>query len=167
MHRGLLCCVALSVLGPAISAGEPARVSKPTANSADEPLAKTLSLERAAVFLDGAALAWTHENKCGTCHTTYPYLLARRALGDAKAPALLEMRSFFERRIANWDSGLEDDKPPEGSEGITEVVATAATLAMDDAQASGKLHPLTRKALDRMWTLQKPDGAWDWNKHQL
>ena len=49
-------------------------------------------------------------DKCGTCHTTYPYLMARRAL-DPKAPALLEMRAFFEKRIANWDSGKKEDLP--------------------------------------------------------
>jgi squalene-hopene/tetraprenyl-beta-curcumene cyclase len=47
------------------------------------------------------------------------------------------------------------------------VVATAATLAFHDAQSTGKLHPLTRQALDRMWTLQQANGAWDWNKHLL
>jgi squalene-hopene/tetraprenyl-beta-curcumene cyclase len=89
--------------------------------------------------------------------------MARPAIGDSKAPALLEMRSFFERRIEKWDSG----GLPDGSEGTTEIVATAATLAFHDAQSTGKLHPLTRKALDKMWTVQKADGAWDWNKHEL
>src|SRR3989440_7458293 len=165
--RGLLCCVALTVSASAVVGGEPKDVTKPTANSAKEPLAKTLSLEKAGAFLDGAALAWTRKNKCNTCHTTYPYLMARPALGDAKAPILLKMRAFFEHRVANWDSDVEADKLPEGSEGVSEVVATAATLAFDDAQSTGKLHPLTRKALDRMWTIQKTDGAWDWNKHEL
>src|SRR4029077_14786624 len=50
---------------------------------------------------------------------------------------------------------------------VTEVVATAATLALNDAQSTGKLHPRTRQALDRMWTLQLPDGAWTWNQHRL
>src|SRR5262249_20300922 len=34
-------------------------------------------------------------------------------------------------------------------------------------RSSGKLHPLTRQALERMWTIQNDDGAWDWNKHDL
>jgi squalene-hopene/tetraprenyl-beta-curcumene cyclase len=167
MKRGLPCYLVVTFLAPAVIAREPEAFPKPSANSAKEPLAKTMSLDKAAAFLDGAALAWTRENKCGSCHTTFPYLMARGALGDTKAPALLKMRAFFEKRIANWDSGVEADKLPEGSEGVTEVVATAATLAFDDAQSSGKLHPLTRKALDRLWTLQKADGAWDWNKHEL
>jgi squalene-hopene/tetraprenyl-beta-curcumene cyclase len=89
-------------------------------------------------------------------------------LGDPKAPALVAMRKFFEDRIAGWDragkgTGLPDDE----DEAITEVVATAATLAFDDAQTTGKLHPRTRQALARMWTLQRRDGSWSWNKHLL
>jgi squalene-hopene/tetraprenyl-beta-curcumene cyclase len=167
MRSHLLGCLAALFLVSAVAAQEPEAFPKPTANSAKEPLAKNLSLDRAAVFLDGAALAWTRQKKCGSCHTTYPYLMARPALGDAKAPALLQMRAFFENRVAHWDSSDEADKLPDGSEGITEVVATAATLAFHDAQSSGKLHPLTRQALDRMWTLQRADGSWDWNKHDL
>ena len=45
-----------------------------------------------------------------------------------------------------------------------EVVSTAAALAMNDYATAGKLNPLTRQALDRMWTLQKPDGGFDWLK---
>jgi squalene-hopene/tetraprenyl-beta-curcumene cyclase len=27
---------------------------------------------------------------------------------------------------------------------------------------TGKLHPRTRQELDRMWSLQRPDGGWEW-----
>jgi squalene-hopene/tetraprenyl-beta-curcumene cyclase len=70
------------------------------------------------------------------------------------------VRKFFEDRVANWDRGQKGDAP----RWDTEVVATAATLAITDAQTTGKLHPLTRKALDRMWTVQQKDGAWNWLK---
>jgi squalene-hopene/tetraprenyl-beta-curcumene cyclase len=135
--------------------------------SAGEPVAPALSLARAGEFLDAATLAWTREKKCGSCHTSYPYLMARPLLGDAKAPALLQMRNFFEDRVANWDNGGKGKGLPEGTEGVTEVVATAATLAFHDAQSTGKLHPLTRKALARMWELQQRDGSWTWNQHNL
>ena len=45
-----------------------------------------------------------------------------------------------------------------------EVISPASALAFNDAATSGKLHPLTRQALDRMWTLQKGDGGWEWLK---
>src|SRR5262249_20341252 len=68
----------------------------------------------------------------------------------------------------NWDKGGKGKGlPAEADEARTEIVATAATLAFDDAHSTGKLHPLTRQALDRMWTIQEADGSWDWNKHSL
>jgi squalene-hopene/tetraprenyl-beta-curcumene cyclase len=35
-------------------------------------------------------------------------------------------------------------------------------LALNDAATTKKLHPLTRAALDRMWTVQRPAGDWTW-----
>ena len=40
---------------------------------------------------------------------------------------------------------------------------TASMLAGNDAQMTGKLHPLTRQ-LDRIWTVQREDGGFDWYK---
>jgi squalene-hopene/tetraprenyl-beta-curcumene cyclase len=145
----------------------PADPPKPTATSPNEPMAEKLSLARAGEYLDAATLAWTRSNQCASCHTTYPYLLARPMLGDPKAPALLRTRQFFEDRVAGWDAGGKGAGLPEGTEGVTEVVATAATLAMHDEQSTGRLHARTRQALDRMWTLQQADGSWTWNQHRL
>jgi squalene-hopene/tetraprenyl-beta-curcumene cyclase len=130
----------------------------PGKNRADEPLAPAASLDRAASFLDGVALDWTRKRSCGACHTNYVYLWARPGLrkDGAPAPAMDEIRAFFEKRAAGWDAA----KP----RWDTEVVATAVTLAVHDAATTRKLHPVTRAALDRMWTLQKPHGAWDWLK---
>jgi squalene-hopene/tetraprenyl-beta-curcumene cyclase len=131
------------------------------ANPADEPLAKKLSVAKAGEYLDGVALGWTREQNCGTCHTNYAYLLARPRLDNGKPSAAhAEVRKFFEGRVANWDSGEPGAKP----RWDTEVVATAAFLALNDAHGTGKLHPMTRQALDRMWKLQQKDGAWDWLK---
>jgi squalene-hopene/tetraprenyl-beta-curcumene cyclase len=135
-----------------------AQAPKLQVNAPDEPMAKALSLTKSADFLDNQSLAWTQGRKCGTCHTNYPYLLARPLLaGDLTAHD--EIRKFFEERIAHWDSGKKEDLP----RWDTEVVATAATLAIQDSY-KGKLHPLTRNALERMWTLQQANGAWNWLK---
>jgi squalene-hopene/tetraprenyl-beta-curcumene cyclase len=140
--------------------------AEPTANRANEPIAEKLSLARAAEFLDGAATAWMDAKNCASCHTTYPFVLARPLLG-ANVPTFVRMRDFLRDRVAKWDDGGKGVGLPFGTEGDTEVVATAATLAFDDARETGRLHPLTRKALDRMWELQQKDGAWAWNKHRL
>jgi squalene-hopene/tetraprenyl-beta-curcumene cyclase len=101
-------------------------------------------------------VTWTRERKCGTCHTNYAYLLARPALRVGPDEPQAEVRKFFEGRAAHWETA----KP----RWDTEVVATAVALAVNDARTTGKLHPMTRKALDWMWTLQREDGSWDWIK---
>jgi squalene-hopene/tetraprenyl-beta-curcumene cyclase len=135
-------------------AGAPALSQAPA--DPNEPRADKLSLRRSADYLDKVALAWTEDYRCGACHTNYPYLMARPALKVPVTPALAEVRKFFEGRAANWETA----KPRSD----TEVVATAVSLAFHDAAATGKLQPLTRQALDRMWTLQREDGAWSWLK---
>jgi len=133
---------------------------KPSPNSADEPRAKSVSLTAAANFLDAASVNWTRDRKCGTCHTNVPYLFARATIEDAPTEGAAIVRRFFEDRITHWDDEPKAAKP----RWDTEVVVTGVALAFHDAQTSGKLHPLTRKALDRMWTLQRADGAWNWLK---
>jgi squalene-hopene/tetraprenyl-beta-curcumene cyclase len=134
-------------------------VPKPPRISPDEPLAKAFSPEKAAAALDGAALHWTRDRQCVTCHTNLPYLVARPALKGESA-ALAEVRKFVEGRIGEWDRNDMD----EGMYRDTDRVVTAATLAISDARTTGKLHPRTREGLDRMWELQQPNGAWNWIK---
>jgi squalene-hopene/tetraprenyl-beta-curcumene cyclase len=139
----------------------------------DEPVAKTFSLVKGVAFLDTVTLSWMRSNQCFSCHTVYPYLLARTSLGDPQAAGLLEARKFLEERVAAWDKGgkgkgyLKGEGIIELTEGVTEVVALAATLALHDGQTGGKLQPTTRTALARMWELQQADGSWTWNKENL
>jgi squalene-hopene/tetraprenyl-beta-curcumene cyclase len=156
MLRRLALLIALFVPRAAL-AGD---IEKPAPNSPDEPLAERFSIDRAARFLDAVAVSWTREKQCGTCHTNYAYLMARPAAKGGDPEAMAEVRSFFEERVAHWDDAKKESKPRWDAE----VVATAAALALNDAATSGKLDPLTRKALDRIWTLQKDDGSWDWLK---
>jgi len=139
----------------------------------DEPLAKTFSLAKGVSFLDTVTLSWVRRNQCFSCHTGYPYVLARTSVGDPKSAGLLEARRFLEERVAAWDKGgkgkgyLKGEGVIEFTEGVTEVVAIASTLALHDGQTSGKLQPATRTALARMFELQKADGSWTWNKEDL
>jgi len=144
------------------------------AASPDEPLAKHWSLKKAADHLDKAATTWLAHWKCAACHTSYLYVMARPALSSTPSPALVNMRQYLEYRVTHWDGGQEADKPGQGSaikplptEGVTEIVATAATLAFHDSQTNGTSHPVTRQALDRIWSLQQPSGAWTWNNSSL
>src|SRR4051812_36574659 len=144
--------LAVGVLGLLVGIGDARADDKPPArpwaSKPDEPRAESLSLARGAEFLDGATRAWIEKQKCASCHTGFPYLLARQSVGD-KAPGLLQLRSFLEERVAAWDRDgkgtgyLQGAGPVKETEGVTEVVAIATTLAIDDARATGKLHPRT------------------------
>ena len=148
----------------ALRAAEPVTlesVVKPGPNRADEALAETFSLASAHRFLDAAALSWQKERKCFSCHTDYAYLVARPVLGGLdSAPAASPQQTLRDSAeqlvLERW--------PSRGPRWDAEVVATAAALAFQDARTTGRLHPATRTALDRMWTVQQEDGGWNWLK---
>jgi len=142
-----------------VMAAEPVTLTNvvaPRPNRPDEPRARKFSLAKAGRFLDSAALNWQKKRKCFTCHTNYLYLYARPALGS-NVPAHRAVREFAEQQVrTRWKT--------KGPRWDAEVVAMAAALAFNDAATTGTLHPLTRTALDRMWTVQRKDGAWNWLK---
>ncbi len=129
-------------------------VVRPDANAADEPLCDTFSPELAAHFLDSAAVDWQKSRKCIACHTGFLYLMARPSLGTAN-PAYQTVRQYAQDLV-------EKRWPEKGPRWDAEVVMTASVLAYGDAIAGDSLHPTTRKALDRMWTVQRADGGFDW-----
>ena len=131
-------------------------VEAPSANTPDEKPAPEFSSVAAARFLDTASLDWTKRRKCFTCHTNYTYLMARPALSH-RVPAHDQVRDALEQLVEQrWEE--------KGPRWDAEVVMSAAVLAWNDAATTGKLHSTTRKALDRMWTLQRKDGGFDWLK---
>lgn len=131
-------------------------VVAPAANRADEPLAAGFSAAAARHFLDTSAVAWQKHFKCMTCHTNYLYLMARPSCG-APDDAQRTVRQFAEDLVAQrWEK--------EGPRWDAEVVMTALVLAANDAQTTGRLHPLTRRALDRVWKVQHEDGGFEWLK---
>lgn len=131
-------------------------VTAPPANRADEPLASQFSLAAATEFLDSASLHWINERKCFTCHTNYSYLMARPMVSH-EGHAHRQVRAALEELVeVRW----KNDKPRWDAE----VVMSGAILAFNDAATTHKLHPTTRKALDRMWEIQKEDGGIAWLK---
>jgi squalene-hopene/tetraprenyl-beta-curcumene cyclase len=142
---------------PALSGSlNPGDAPAPPVISADEPKSALFSAEQAARYLDLATLHWQRTHQCGTCHTNFAYLMARPAL-RAVLPTPPEPRTFFEEMV-------EKRWPEHGPRWDAEVVVAAVSLAFNDRFSSGKLHSTTRKALDRMWTLQRADGGWSWLK---
>ena len=162
MHPRFLTILAVAILSAnaaRLQAEQPVtleNVSDPGANRLDEPKAPEFSLKKAVRFLDSASLQWQKKRKCFTCHTNYAYLYAR-PLVSADAPAHRSVRDFAEELV-------QDRWKVKGPRWDAEVIATAAALAFNDAKTTKKLHPATRAALDRMWTVQRKDGGWNWLK---
>lgn len=147
---------------PAASAAPPVTLDTaraPAAISPDEPRVREFSLSLAAGYLDSAALDWQKTHACVACHTMLPYMMARPAL-EAVSPPSVEVRQFFEDIVA----GRREAMPSYPCKDVTAAVAigVAAAMAINDRTTTGKLHPLSRQALDRMWTLQRGDGGWEW-----
>jgi squalene-hopene/tetraprenyl-beta-curcumene cyclase len=126
----------------------------PAPTKADEPIARTFSPAKAAAYIDGVGLHWTRDRGCATCHTNVPYMLARPRVSGGDPGPMKEVRAFLEGTVKKW----ETQKPRTDYE----VVATAFALAGNDAATTRKLHPRTKTALDKVWTIQKADGSWNW-----
>ncbi|MFN3486267.1 MAG: hypothetical protein ACK44W_12405, partial [Planctomycetota bacterium] len=127
----------------AISVQRAPEAEGPGPNSPDEPLAREFSIERGREFLDSASLGWQKSKKCLTCHTNVAYL-STGASYASKRPAFQEVRKFFEETVSvRWEQS-------KGPRYHADVVVAAQGLAISDAETTGRLHPLTRKALDRM-----------------
>ena len=113
-------------------------------------------MEIATRFLDTAALHWTKHRQCFACHTNFAYLIARPKV-NADNTAHRELRAALEEMVEKrWET--------DGPRWDAEVVMSAATLALNDAATTGELQPTTRKALTRMWQVQRADGGFDWLK---
>lgn len=137
--------------------------------------------EAAAAYLDQRMDEWfakadtlrTGEGQttCVSCHTVIPYALARPALRramhvDAPTPQETRLVDETSRRVRTYDSqqllyDYEDDK--KGESRGTEAVLYALILAAADAgQARREPSDATRRAMARLWQLQRADGAWEW-----
>jgi squalene-hopene/tetraprenyl-beta-curcumene cyclase len=160
--RGLLVAAVILAANTEVRGDEPSttvattleNVVAPAENSPDERVADVFSLERGTSFLDASSLAWQKQRDCMTCHTNYLYLLARPRLG-AGSEAHRTVRTYAEELVTKrW--------PDKGPRWDAEVVMTAMVLAYNDQLTTGKLHPTTRTALDRMWSVQRDDGGVTW-----
>ena len=131
-----------------------ANVTDPGPITAEEPLAREFSAIRAARYLDTVALHWQKSRNCAACHVNLGYLFVRPALSSFVKDSG-EVRTLFEEYITQrWSK-----KPPRN---VQEVVVVASGLAFNDLQTTGRLHPITRQALQTMWQFQREDGGWTW-----
>jgi squalene-hopene/tetraprenyl-beta-curcumene cyclase len=124
----------------------------------------------AAEYLDGRQKEWAawpgsslaDGNKCVSCHTGLTYLMARPAL----------RRVLKESQPTEYETALVDtlrtrvakrepkELYPKGSE--AHVLESSAVESIFAA-----LFVKSPDAYDRMWSFQKPAGAWAWNSFEL
>ena len=71
---------------PARDMASPRSQEKRSRPSADEPVAAEFSPKRSAAQIDAAALKWSQQQNCGSCHTNYPYLMACPLPRDFPSP---------------------------------------------------------------------------------
>ena len=109
-------------------------------------------MDAAVRFLDAAALNWQKDRQCFACHSDYVFFCVR-PLVSWQVPAHAQLRERLEYLA---------EHPRDVPYRATEAVMVASTLAQNDALTTGKLHPATRQALDRMWSMQRQDGGFDW-----
>ncbi|MCA9077463.1 MAG: squalene--hopene cyclase [Planctomycetaceae bacterium] len=161
MTRQLLILACLFSSSMSLHGAEPVAVTlenvvDPGENQPDEAMAETFSLERAVGFLDSVALTWQKENECFTCHTNFAYLYARPMISH-KNEAHRSVREFAEQLVSQrWEQ--------EGPRWDAEVIASATALTFNDRATTGELSDVARTALDRMWTVQRDDGGFNWLK---
>ena len=173
---------------PSIDAPEPEPVAgEPTAPSSTEDTvvaeASTVPEEAAAAqwklaaaaYLDQRTQSWledppkvrNHFECAMSCHTTHPYMFVRPELGEHGL--LDEARARLVERVEQegpWDDqvgfyGREGGRTWKRSL-ATEAVLNASALALHDRAMEREPTAETVAALDRMWEVQRADGAWDW-----
>ncbi|MGK0188002.1 MAG: squalene-hopene/tetraprenyl-beta-curcumene cyclase [Verrucomicrobiales bacterium] len=128
------------------------------AASADEPLATEYSVDRALLYVEQGALAWTRKRKCISCHTNGAYLEHRPALASTLGAPANEIRQFFIGQLEVF----QKEPLEELRSGIapTQVAYLALGLAEWDLHVAKALSPETERALQLMFLAQADDGSW-------
>ena len=111
------------------------------------------------------------EQRCISCHTAVPYVLARPALRKMlgeKTPTAHETRILetVNARIASigneqpyYDNNEDKKTESRGAEAVINAFVLAGRdVGMKEINPS----PITTTAMARLWEVQRADGAWDW-----
>jgi squalene-hopene/tetraprenyl-beta-curcumene cyclase len=125
---------------------------------AEEARLESLSVKKALAYLEQGAEAWSNTSKCVACHTNGSYMAYRPALTSTLGRPSQKVWDFF---VATLRQQRTTPKPELLRElGPTQVIYVAAGLAQWDAHVSKALSAETRQALDLMFAIQEPSGAW-------
>jgi hypothetical protein len=164
-------CVVLFFIAVITAAALPARVT--TAERWDAAAAAKYLDARMDTWWSNAKVLKTAdgEQRCLSCHTAVPYVLARpalrRMLGEkASTPHESRILETVRARVASignqqpYYDNTEEKKIE--SRGV-ESVLNAFMLTSHELQSREiNPQPATTAAIARMWEVQRADGAWDW-----
>ena len=124
------------------------------AAAADEPRLPQFEVNRAAVFLDDAALKFTRQNRCATCHTNVAYLMARASFNAAGSPATAnEIRSLL------LDSAAGHQAQPDAYLPMYLLPIASAIMVFDARNHTG-VDPRVQNIIAGIWKLQDANGGW-------
>jgi hypothetical protein len=127
-------------------------------DTAGEQFLTTFTASKAAAYLD--LRSHNIEKGCYACHSSGAYMAARPLI-DPQASGVMETRVLMQRFAADFTA-----KPPMDKKNApvsrAERILTAVEMARHDAVSTGKLQPMTRKALDHVWAFQLDDGSFAW-----
>lgn len=127
---------------------------------AEEPRRESVSVEKAAAYVEDGAIAWSGSRNCVACHTTGAYLGMRPMLTESLGRPANTVRELFVSDLAEREAEADEDLELAQSGLVPAHVANIAWgLAEWDAHVTGELSDETRRALTLMFRLQHDDGS--------
>lgn len=128
-------------------------------DTAGEEFIGTFSAAKAGAYLD--LRRHNVEGNCYACHSSGAYMAARPLI-DPLADGVMETRVMMQRNAADFTAKPPIDRMKSGPVERAGQILSAVEMARHDAVSTGKLQPLTRKALDHIWAFQLDDGGIYW-----
>jgi len=170
LHSSFTAALLLAVLTAPVFAGHPGKGEEEdpynllpppgaTRDTAGEQFLRAFSATKAGEYLD--LRSHNIEKGCYACHSSGAYMAARPLI-DPLAPGVMETRVLMQRFAADFTSKPPLDRTKSGAVERAQRILTAVEMARHDAVSTGRLQPMTRKALDHVWAFQLGDGSFSW-----
>ena len=124
----------------------------------NEPVLAEVSVNKAQVYLELGARAWSTKEKCISCHTNGTYMVVRPALVPTLGKPNTSQREFFLETLKVM--AVEGKEKLSVSTRPGSLIYLAAGLAEWDANITKTLSPETSQALELMFSIQTAEGTW-------
>ena len=126
--------------------------------TADEAILPEVSVNKAQVYLELGARAWSNEKKCISCHTNGTYMIVRPALIPSLGKPNDSQREYFLNTLKTM--AVEEKSKLKESTRPGQLIYLTAGLAEWDANVTKTLSPETSQALELMFSIQTDAGTW-------